>query len=78
MIISNSTKLGYEGKLIVATLKGEHLRIIDLNSKDQSTILTGFGKLKDVIEDKNGSLYIITGNKDFYQNSGSDKLLKLN
>jgi aldose sugar dehydrogenase len=78
MIISNSTKLGYDGKLIVATLKGEHLRIIDLNSKDQSTILTGFGKLKDVIEDKNGSLYIITGNKDFYQNSGSDKLLKLN
>ena len=31
-----------------------------------------------MIEDKNGSLYIITGNKDFYQNSGSDKLLKLN
>ncbi len=77
MIISNSTKFGYEGKLIIATLKGEHLRIIDLNSKDQSTILTGFGKLKDVIEDKNGSLYILTGNKDSYQNSGSDKLLKL-
>lgn len=77
MIISNSTKLGYEGKLIVATLKGEHLRIIDLNSKDQSTILTGFGKLKDVTEDKKGSLYIITGNKDFYQDSGSDKLLKI-
>ena len=77
MIISNSTKLGYEGKLIVATLKGEHLRIIDLNSKDQSIILTGFGKLKDVVEDKSGSLYIITGNKDFYQNSGSDKLLKI-
>lgn len=77
MIISNSTKLGYEGKLIVATLKGEHLRIIDLSSKDQSTILTGFGKLKDVTEDKKGSLYIITGNKDFYQDSGSDKLLKI-
>ncbi len=77
MIISNSTKLGYEGKLIVATLKGEHLRIIDLNSKDQSIILTGYGKLKDVFEDKDGSLYIITGNKDFYQNNGSDKLLKI-
>ena len=77
MIMSNSTKLGYDGKLLVATLKGEHLRIIDFNSKDQSTILTGFGKLKDVAEDKKGSLYIITGNKDFYQNSGSDKLLKL-
>ena len=77
MIVSNSTKLGYEGKLIVATLKGEHLRIIDLNSKDQSIILTGYGKLKDVVEDKDGSLYIITGNKDFYQNYGTDKLLKI-
>jgi aldose sugar dehydrogenase len=77
MIISNSTKLGYDGKLIIATLKGEALRIIDLKSKEQSTILTGFGKLKDVAEDKYGSLYIITGNKDFYQNSGSDKLLKI-
>ena len=28
-------------------------------------------------EDKEGSLYIITGNKDFFQNSGSDKLLKI-
>jgi aldose sugar dehydrogenase len=78
MVISNSTKLGYEDKLIVSTLKSQHLRIIDPNSKDQSTILTGFGKLKDVTEDKEGSLYIITGNKDFFRNSGSDKLLKIN
>lgn len=77
MVISNSTKLGYEDKLIVSTLKSQHLRIIDPISKDQSTILTGFGKLKDVTEDKEGSLYIITGNKDFFQNSGSDKLLKI-
>ncbi len=70
MTISNSTKLGYEGKLIVSTLKSQHLRIIDLYSKDQSTILTGFGKLKDVAEDKEGSLYTITGNKDFFQNTG--------
>ena len=52
IIISNSTKLDYKDKLIVATLKGEHLRIIDFKTKDQSTVLTGFGKLKDVTEDK--------------------------
>ena len=78
MTISHSKKLGYEGKLIVATLKGEHLRAIDLYSKDQATILTGYGKLKDVIEDKDGSLYITTGNKEFFQGSGSDKILKIN
>ncbi len=77
MIISNSTNLGYDGKLIVSTLKGKHLRIIDLDTKDQSTILTGYGKIKDVIEDKEGSLYIITGNKEFFQNSGSDKIFKI-
>lgn len=77
MIVSNSNILGYEGKLIVATLKGEHLRNIDLNTKEQSIILTGYGKLKDVNEDRNGTLYIITNNKDFYQNSGYDKILKI-
>ena len=52
MIISNSTKLGYDGKLIVATLKGEHLRIIDPNSKDQSININRISvKLKDVVED---------------------------
>lgn len=77
MIVSNSTKFGYDGKLIVATLNGEHLRLIDPDTKEQSIILTGFGKLKDVAEDKEGSLFIITANKDFYQNSGSDKLLEI-
>lgn len=78
MTISNSKKLGYEGKLIVATLKGGHLMAIDLYSKDQATILTGYGKLKDVIEDKDGSLYITTGNKEFFQDTGSDKIIKIN
>lgn len=77
MVVSESNKLGYEGKLIVATLKGEHLRSIDPITKEQDIILTGFGKLKDVNEDVNGTLYIITNNKDFYENSGSDKMLKI-
>jgi hypothetical protein len=51
--------------------------LIDLNSKEQSIILTGFGKLKDVAEDKKGFLFVITANKDFYQNTGSDKLLEI-
>jgi glucose/arabinose dehydrogenase len=77
MIISNSTELNYYGKLLVATLKGEHLRSIDLVTKDQSAILTGYGKIKDVAEDKNGSLYFITNNRDFFEDSGSDRLLKI-
>jgi glucose/arabinose dehydrogenase len=78
ILISNSTELDYYGKLIVATLKGEHLRSIDPASKDQSSILTGYGKIKDVAEDSNGSLYMITNNRDFFANDGGvDKMLKI-
>jgi len=79
ILISNSTELDYYGKLIVATLKGEHLRSIDPISKDQSSILTGYGKIKDVAEDSDGSLYFITNSRDFFDNGGGaiDKLLKI-
>ncbi len=77
MTVSNSTKLGYDNKLLVAALKGEHLRVIDPISKEQSLILTGYGKIKDVAEDDQGSIYIITNNKDFYENTGYDKILKI-
>lgn len=77
IIISNSSELNYYGKLLVATIKGEHLRSIDLITKDQSPILTGYGKIKDITEDKNGSLYVITNNRGFFDDSGSDRMLKI-
>ena len=77
IIISNSSELNYYGKLIVATIKGEHLRSIDPITKDQSPILTGYGKIKDITEDKNGSLYVITNNRGFFDDSGSDRMLKI-
>ena len=56
-----------------------YLRSIDPISKDQSSILTGYGKIKDVAEDSDGSLYFITNNRDFFDNGGGaiDKLLKI-
>ncbi|HEX5905005.1 MAG TPA: PQQ-dependent sugar dehydrogenase [Candidatus Nitrosocosmicus sp.] len=77
IIISNSSELNYYGKLLVATIKGEHLRSIDPITKDQSPILTGYGKIKDITEDKNGSLYVITNNRGFFDDSGSDRMLKI-
>lgn len=77
IIISNSSELNYNGKLLVATLKGEHLRSIDPITKDQTPILTGYGKIKDITEDKNGSLYLITNNRGFFDDSGSDRILKI-
>ena len=77
IIISNSSELNYYGKMLVATIKGEHLRSIDPITKDQSPILTGYGKIKDITEDKNGSLYLITNNRGFFDDSGSDRMLKI-
>ncbi len=77
IIISNSSELNYYGKLLVATIKGEHLRSIDPITKDQSAILTGYGNIKDITEDKDGSLYIITNNRGFFDDSGSDRILKI-
>ena len=64
----------------MATLKGEHLRSIDPVSKDQSSILTGYGKIREVVEDNNGSLYLITNNREFFDNNGGgggDRILKI-
>ena len=62
--IAINDKLGYQNDLIFTTLKGSHLRHIDLESKTQSNILVGYGRLRDVIEASDGSLYVLVNNKD--------------
>jgi glucose/arabinose dehydrogenase len=62
--IPNSSKLGYNGDLLLATLKGSHLRSIDLYSGEQNNILVGYGRLRDVVEGDNGSLFVLTSNTD--------------
>ncbi len=62
--IPNSSKLGYNGDLLLATLKGSHLRSIDLYTGEQNNILVGYGRLRDVVEDDNGSLFVLTSNTD--------------
>ncbi len=62
--IPNSSKLGYDGDLLLATLKGSQLRSIDLYSGEQNNILVGYGRLRDVVEGNNGSLIVLTSNTD--------------
>jgi glucose/arabinose dehydrogenase len=62
--IPKSSKLGYDGDLLLATLKGSQLRSIDLYSGEQNNILVGYGRLRDVVEGNNGSLFILTSNTD--------------
>lgn len=62
--IPNSSKLGYSGDLLLATLKGSQLRSIDLYTGEQNNILVGYGRLRDVVEGNNGSLFVLTSNTD--------------
>ncbi len=61
---AGSNELGYRDDLIIATLKGSHLRLINLKTGEQNNILVGYGRLRDVVEGPNGFLYVLTSNTD--------------
>ncbi|CAN5492231.1 PQQ-dependent sugar dehydrogenase [soil metagenome] len=74
-----SNKLGYQNHLIVATLKGAHLRDIDFGSGSQNTILVGYGRIIDLVESEDGSIFVLTSNTDgrALPQQGDDKILRL-
>jgi glucose/arabinose dehydrogenase len=77
--IPSSSKLGYKGDLLLATLKGSQLRSIDLSSGEQNNILVGYGRLRDVVEGNNGSLLVLTSNTDGrgLVQENDDKILRI-
>jgi aldose sugar dehydrogenase len=77
-IFAASNRLGYQNDLIIASLRG-YLREINLDSNTQSTILEGYGRLRDIIEAPDGSLLIATSNKDGFGIPGpnDDKILRI-
>lgn len=76
---ASSNKLGYKNHLIIATLKGSLLREIDLKASSQNTILVGYGRLADVVESRDGSIFVLTSNTDGrgLPQQGDDKILRL-
>jgi glucose/arabinose dehydrogenase len=64
---------------LLATLKAQHIRLIDLESDAESNILTGFGRIRDVVEAPDGSLYVTTSNKDgrAVPTQDDDKILRI-
>ncbi len=77
--IVHSNKLGYKDNLILATLKGSQLRSINLTSGEQNNILLGYGRLRDVVEAPDGSLYVLTSNTDGrgIVQENDDKILRI-
>jgi aldose sugar dehydrogenase len=77
-IFAATNRLGYQNDLIISSLRG-YLREINLDSSTQSTILEGYGRLRDIIEAPDGSLLVATSNKDGFGIPGpnDDKILRV-
>jgi glucose/arabinose dehydrogenase len=61
----------HDGKLYVATLRGEALQEVDLKTMRSREIVTGLGRLRDVIIDGE-NLYFISNNTDGRGNPAAD------
>ncbi|MDD3172646.1 MAG: PQQ-dependent sugar dehydrogenase [Herbinix sp.] len=75
----------WQGKLLAATLRGEQLLVFTLNNdgtrveKVEALLLNEYGRLREVIEAEDGSIYITTSNRDGRGNlhAGDDKIIHL-
>ena len=79
MAFAKSDRLGYQNDIVLATLKAQHLRLVELDSGTESNVLTGFGRIRDVVEGPDGSLYITTSNRDgrAIPSAEDDKILRV-
>lgn len=82
IVLYDSDKLEYKNSLIMATLRGSNLFKLSLDEKgleSQKSILSGLGRIRDVVEGQDGYLYIITSNTDGkgFPDKTDDKLLRI-
>lgn len=74
----------FENKFLVATLRGTHLHIFDIDTEqkkiiyDESLLSDQFGRLRDVVE-HDGYVYILTSNRDGrgQPSVNDDRILKI-
>lgn len=75
----------WQGKLLVATLRGEQLITISLNGKGtkvtsvDSWLKNRYGRLREIIQGKDGSIYLTTSNRDGRGNPniGDDRIIRI-
>lgn len=77
--IASSDRLGYQNDILLAALKAQQLRFVDLESGSERNVLTGYGRIRDVVEAPDGSLYVATSNRDgrAIPEQGDDKILRV-
>ncbi|AFS81952.1 glucose sorbosone dehydrogenase [Candidatus Nitrosopumilus sediminis] len=73
--------LNFESSFIMASMRASNLYQLDFEEglSSQKSILSGIGRVRDVVQGQDGSLYVITSNTDGkgFPDSMDDKLLRI-
>ncbi len=73
--------IDFESSFIMASMRSTNLYQLDFEEglSSQKSILSGIGRIRDVVQDTDGSLYVITSNTDGkgFPDSMDDKLLRI-
>ena len=73
--------LDFQSSFIMASMRASNLYQLDFEEglSSQKSILSGIGRVRDVVEGQDGSLYVITSNTDGkgFPDSMDDKLLRI-
>jgi len=74
-------RLDFEFPFILASMRAANLYQLDFDEglSSQKSILSGIGRVRDVVQDSDGSLYVITSNTDGkgFPDGADDKLLRI-
>lgn len=77
----SGSRLDLESPFVMASLRATNLYQLDFEEglPSQKSILSGTGRIRDVVEAQDGSLYVITSNTDGkgFPDSRDDKLLRI-
>ena len=81
ILFYSGEKLNFESPFIMASMRAANLFQVDFEEglSSQKSILSGIGRVRDVVQGPDGSLYVITSNTDGkgFPDSMDDKLLRI-
>ena len=81
ILFYSGDKLDFEFPFIMASMRAANLYQLDFEEglSSQKSILSGIGRVRDVVQGPDGSLYVITSNTDGkgFPDSMDDKLLRI-
>ena len=81
ILFYSGNSLEFESSFIMASMRASNLYQLDFEEglSSQKSILSGIGRVRDVVQGPDGSLYVITSNTDGkgFPDSMDDKLLRI-